>query len=96
MAKAKLHPAVKSVSSTDHKTVRILNWFRDGDQHVVAINGHEARITPWSGPLGTAFAVSVDGKSIGQTGGGTDADALSRAKRLAEEKIESLSETTAA
>ena len=89
MARTKLHPAIKSVTSSDHKTVRILNWFRDGDQHVAAINGHEARITQWSGPLGNTFSVSVDCKAIGQIGGGTDADALSRAKRLAEDKLTS-------
>jgi hypothetical protein len=86
----KLHSAIKSISSTDHKTVRLLNWFRDGDQHVAAINGHEARITLWGGPLGNTFSVSVDGKDIGQTGGGTDADALARAKRLAEDKLASI------
>jgi hypothetical protein len=85
MARTKLHPAIKSVTSSDHKTVRMLNWFRDGDQHVAAINGHEARITPWNGPLGNTFSVSVDGKAIGHIGGGTDA--LARAKRLAEDKL---------
>jgi len=81
----KLHPLIKSVSSSNHSTSEIVRWGRDGDQWVATINGKETRITEISGPLGSMFSVYVDKKNIASAGGGTKADALARAKLMAEQ-----------
>lgn len=72
---------------------RPVEWSRDGDQYVGTLpGGKEVRMTPWEGPLGRYFEISVKGQDEGKVcatgvGGGDPKDLLKRAKTKAEELL---------
>lgn len=82
------HPAIKSVTSNDHKTSAILKWTgtakkETATQAGVVVGSIEAMV----GPLGISYEMTVRGKRIGQCGGGSPKDAKKRAREMVEELV---------